>query len=173
VLAIRRMNRLQNTQDLLLANVSTGATKTIKTETNDARIAANDDLTFLSNGREFIYVSEEDGWNHIYLYNLDGALVRQITKGDWEVTRYLGFDEASGFVYYLSTEDSSMERHLYRIKIDGTAKERLTEHAGRNSVNMTRDYAYYVTTVSNNEMPTRVSIHQADGTELKVLEDNA
>src|SRR5690606_9478400 len=96
-----------------------------------------------------------------------------ITKGDWEVTRYLGFDEASGFVYYLSTEDSSMERHLYRIKIDGTAKERLTEHAGMNSVNMTRDYAYYVTTVSNNEMPTRVSIHQADGTELKVLEDNA
>ena len=173
VLAMRRMNRLQNTQDLMLANVTTGATRTIKTETNDAWIAANDDLTFLSNGREFIYVSEEDGWNHLYLYNLDGQRVRQITKCDWEVTRFLGYDETSGFVFFLSTEGSSMERHLYRIKIDGTGKERLTQKAGMNTVNMTRDFAYYVNTVSNNTMPTRVSIHQADGKELKVLEDNA
>src|SRR5690606_5547858 len=100
-LAIRRMNRLQNRQDLMVANVATGATRVVKTETNDAWIAANDDLTFLSNGREFIYVSEEDGWNHIYLYNLDGTLVRQITRGDWEVTRFLGFDEASGYLYYI------------------------------------------------------------------------
>lgn len=172
-LAMRRMNRLQNRQDLMIANVATGASKVIKTETNDAWIAANDDLTFLSNGREFIYVSEEDGWNHIYLYNLDGTLVRQITRGDWEVTRFLGFDEASGYLYYISTEGSSMERHVYRIRLDGSGKTRLSKHAGMNSVNMTRDFAYYVNTVSNNEMPTRVSLHNADGSEIKALEENA
>ncbi len=172
-LAIRRMNRLQNRQDLMVANVATGATRVVKTETNDAWIAANDDLTFLSNGREFIYVSEEDGWNHIYLYNLDGTLVRQITRGDWEVTRFLGFDEASGYLYYISTEGSSMERHVFRIRIDGSGKTKLSKHAGMNTVNMTRDFAYYVNTVSSNDMPTRVSLHNADGSEIRVLEDNA
>lgn len=172
-LAIRRMNRLQNRQDLMVANVATGATRVIKTETNDAWIAANDDLTFLSNGREFIYVSEEDGWNHIYLYNLDGTLVRQITRGDWEVTRFLGFDEASGYLYYISTEGSSMERHVFRIRIDGSGKSKLSKHAGMNTVNMTRDFAYYVNTVSSNAMPTRVSLHNADGSEIRVLEDNS
>lgn len=172
-LAIRRMNRLQNRQDLMVANVATGATRVVKTETNDAWIAANDDLTFLSNGREFIYVSEEDGWNHIYQYNLDGTLVRQITRGDWEVTRFLGFDEASGYLYYISTEGSSMERHVFRIRIDGSGKTKLSKHAGMNTVNMTRDFAYYVNTVSSNDMPTRVSLHNADGSEIRVLEDNA
>lgn len=172
-LSTRRMNRLQNRQDLMIANVVNGSTQILKTESSDAWIAANDDLTFLSNGREFIYVSEEDGWNHIYLYNLDGQLVRQVTKGDWEVTRFVGFDESTGFLYYISTEGSSMERHFYRIRIDGSGKTRLSKYAGMNTVNMTRDFAYYVNTVSNNEMPTRVSLHNADGTEIKVLEDNA
>lgn len=173
VLAIRRMNRLQNHQDLILATISTGSTRIVKTEKNDAWIAANDDLTFLADGKRFIYVSEEDGYNHIYLYQLDGTLVRQITRGDWEVTRYLGFDERAGYIYYLSTEGSSMERHLYRIRLDGSKKERLTKIAGMNTINMTRDFAYYVNNVSNMDLPSRVSLHRANGNELKVLEDNA
>ena len=86
-LAIRRMNRLQNKQDLMLADAASGESTVIKTETSNTWIDENDDLTFLDNGKQFIYVSEEDGYNHIYLYNIDGSLVRQVTRGDWEVTQ--------------------------------------------------------------------------------------
>jgi len=172
VLAIRRMNRLQNTQDLLLADTNTGQTKLIKTESSKTWISVNDDLTFLNNGKSFIYLSEEDGWNHIYHYAMDGSLIRQVTKGEWEVSRFLGLNEKTNRLYYLSTEASSLERHLYSINLDGSDKRKLTSISGMNNVNVTRDFRYYVNTVSSNTVPTRVSIHQMDGKELKLLEDN-
>jgi dipeptidyl-peptidase-4 len=172
LLAIRRMNRLQNTQDLLQADTNTGQTKLIKTESSKTWISVNDDLTFLNDGKSFIYLSEEDGWNHIYHYAMDGSLIRQVTKGEWEVTRFLGINEKTKRLYYMSTEASSMERHLYAMNLDGSDKRKLTSISGMNNVNVTRDFRYYVNTVSSNTLPTRVSIHQMDGKELKLLEDN-
>lgn len=173
VLAIRRMNRLQNKQDLMLANATTGETRIIKTETSDTWIDVNDDLTFLENGKQFIYTSEEDGYNHIYLYDMDGNLVRQVTKGQWEVTDFLGYNENTQKIYYLSTEQSPLERHLYSIGIDGSGKKQLNYGEGWTRVDMSRDYSYYIQTFSTPEDPPEYTLHTGDGEQVRVLEDNA
>ena len=172
-LAIRRMNRLQNKQDLMLANVETGNTETIKTETSDAWIDVNDDLRFLENGEQFIYVSEESGYNHIYLYNMDGKKIRQVTKGDWEVTHFIGYNGSNDKLYYISTEDSPLERHLYSINIDGSGKTKMSGGEGQNSVNMSRDYKYYIETFSGPGHPPVYTLHESNGDEVRILEDNA
>lgn len=171
-LAIRRMNRLQNTQDLMLADVSTGNTRTIKTESSDAWVDINDDLKFLENGEQFIYLSEESGYNHVYLYDMNGELIRQVTKGNWEVTNYLGYNESDNRIYYISTEDSPLERHLYSIGIDGTKKRKMSDGEGWNSVNMSRDYKYYIETFSAPQSPSVYTLHEGDGEEVRILEDN-
>ncbi|MGK7368728.1 MAG: S9 family peptidase [Candidatus Halalkalibacterium sp. M3_1C_030] len=171
-LAIRRMNRLQNKQDLMLADVNSGNSEVIKTETSNAWVDINDDLTFLENGEQFIYLSEESGYNHIYLYDLKGNLIRQVTKGDWEVTNYLGYNESNERIYFISTEDSPLERHLYSIHISGNDKIRMSEGEGWNSVNMSRDFKYYIETFSGPEQPGVYTLHESSGDEVRVLEDN-
>lgn len=173
VLAIRRMNRLQNKQDLMLADVTTGETKVIKTETSEAWIDVNDDLTFLENGNRFVYTSQESGYNHIYLYNMQGEQIRQVTQGDWEVTNYLGFNENTNRFYYVSTEESPLQRHLYSIKSDGTGKKKLTDGEGWHEINMSRDFKYYIDTYSAPSRPPVYTLHKTDGTQIRVLEDNA
>lgn len=172
VLAIRRMNRLQNKQDLMLADANTGDTEIIKTETSDAWIDVNDDLKFLENGDRFIYVSEESGYNHIYLYDMAGEQIRQITKGDWEVTNYLGYDENADKIYYVSTEESPLQRHLYSINVDGSGKKKLSDGQSWNSVNMSRDYKYYIKTTSSPGNPPTYTLHKGDGTHVRMLEEN-
>lgn len=172
-LAIRRMNRLQNKQDLMLADVESGQTEIIKTETSDAWIDVNDDLKFLENGAKFFYASEESGYNHIYLYNKSGELIRQVTKGDWEVTNFLGHNKETGKLYYVSTEESPLQRHLYSINIDGSDKKKLSDGEGWNSINMSRDYKYYIETFSAAENPPEYNLHKADGEQVRVLESNA
>lgn len=171
-LAIRRMNRLQNKQDLMLANVNTGETQIIKTETSDAWVDVNDDLRFLENGEQFIYTSEESGYNHIYLYNMDGKLIRQVTKGDWEVTNYLGYNKKNDRIYYVSTEESPLQRHLYSIKIDGSGKKKMSDGEGWNSINMSRDFKYYIETSSGPLSPPEYTLYKSDGEKIRVLEDN-
>ncbi len=173
ILAIRRMNRLQNRQDLMLADVSSGETEIIKTETSDAWVDVNDNLVFLENGEQFIYTSEEDGYNHIYLYNIDGELVRQVTKGEWEVTSFLGYNEKNQTLYYVSTEESPLERHLYSIHIDGENKKKLSEGEGWHSVNMSSDYTYYIKTYSAPFSPPEYVLYEEGGRQVRVLEDNS
>lgn len=172
-LAIRRMNRLQNRRDLMLANVNTGKTEVILTETSDAWIDVSNDLKFLENGEQFIFTSEKSGYNHIYLYNMKGELIRQITKGDWEVTDYVGYDKSSGRIYYMSTEESPLERHLYSININGTGKRKMTDGDGWNSINMSRDYKYYIETFSGPATPPKYSLHKQNGDQVRMLEDNS
>lgn len=172
-LAIRRMDRLQNKQDLMLANTDTGETHIIKTETSDAWIDVNDDLKFLDNGKQFIYTSEESGYNQIYLYDMNGKLVRQITKGDWEVTNYLGYNEKTKKIYYVSTEESPLQRQLYSINIDGTHKQKLSKQRGWYDINMSRDYKYYIETFSAPGKPPVYTLHKGNGKQVRVLENNA
>ena len=172
ILAVRRMNRLQNKQDLILADVKTGQTDIIKTETSNAWVDVNDDLKFLENGKEFVYTSEESGYNHIYLYSMDGEQIRQVTKGDWEVTNYLGFNDSTDRFYYVSTEESPLQRHLYSIKRDGTGKVQLTEGEGWHSINMSRDFTYYIETYSAPETAPQYTLHKINGKQVRSLESN-
>jgi len=172
-LAIRRMNRLQNRQELMLADVTSGETEVIKTETSRTWINVNDDLTFLDNGTQFIYVSEESGYNHIYLYTISGKLVNQVTSGEWDVTEFLGYDDDSNRVYYISNEESPLQRHFYSINIDGTGKRKLSDGEGWNEVDMSDDKKFYIQTFSGPAVPPIYTLHRANGERVRVLEDNA
>jgi len=171
-LSIRRMNRLQNSQDLLIADAFTGEATLIKTETNDAWIEENDDLTFLKNGNEFIYVSEEDGYNHIYHYRIDGKLIRQVTTGNWDVTKFVGFNERSNLLYYVSTEESPLERHLYQIQLNGQQKKRLTEGKGWHNINMNPGLTYYIDNYSRADTPPVVTLYDNNAEPVRHLIKN-
>ena len=173
LVAIQRMNRLQNTLELLHADATTGKAKVVLQEKDKAYVDITDDLTYLQDGKHFIFSSEKDGYNHLYLYRMDGKLVRQITKGNWEVSEFIGFDEKNDVLYYRSTEVSPLDRHLYRISSKGRNKKQLTQKAGTHTINMSPDFAYYLDYHSAANLPPTVSLHQAsDGDLVKVLEDN-
>src|SRR5690606_11138010 len=110
VLSVVKMNRLQNRLEILHADVNSGKAKEALVEENDTYVDINfiDDLTYLNSGKQFIRTSERDGYKHLYLHNVDGSLVRQINKGNWEVDEFLGYDENSRKLYYLSTEVSPL-----------------------------------------------------------------
>ncbi len=173
LLSIQKMNRLQNTLEILHANATTGKTELVLKETDKAYIDITDDLTYLKDGKSFIHSSEKDGFNHLYLYNLNGKLMRQITKGDWEVSEFVGYDEKNDRLYYMSTEVSPLDRHLYSVSSKGRGKKRLTDEAGTHRINMSNDFKYYLDYNSAANTPLTVSLHTAkDGKLIKVLEDN-
>lgn len=172
-LSIRKMNRLQNQLDVMHLNALTGAITTVLTEKNNAYVDVNDDLTYLNDGKQFIHVSEMNGYNHIYLYTMDGKLVRQITTGNWEVTSFIGFDEKSKVIYYQSTEVSPLERHLYSISLDGKKKVKLSTEAGIHTANMSNDFQFYIKYFNSALQPNTVSLFATKGNKLiKVLEKN-
>jgi dipeptidyl-peptidase 4 len=143
-------------------------------EVDKAYVDITDDLTYLNNGKGFIFSSEKDGFNHLYLYDMKGKLVRQITKGNWEISQFIGLDEKSNYLYYVSAEVSPMERHLYRINLAGKDKKRLTAAAGNHTINMSRDFKYFLDYAAALNVPTTVNLNYArDGKLIKVLEDNA
>ncbi|WP_139924962.1 S9 family peptidase [Hymenobacter sp. DG01] len=175
LLSIRRMNRLQNKLEILHADARTGKTSVVLTDTDPAYVEVNDDLRYLQGGKEFLFSSEKDGYRHLYLYNMNGKLVRQLTKGNWEITSIDGFDEKKGVVYFTSTEASPLQRHLYRIDLKGKGKARLSEAGpGNDVVNMSADTRYFLNYHSEAGQPQVVSLRNGqDGKLVKVLEDNA
>jgi dipeptidyl-peptidase-4 len=175
LLSVRKMNRLQNRLDLLHADATTGKTQVILTEESKTYVDLEftDDLTYLKGGKHFIHSSERSGFKHLYLYDMNGKLVRPLTSGNWEVADFLGVDEKSQWVYFTSREVSPLEKHLYRITLDGKKKARLTEQAGTHTINLSPDRKYYLDYYSAADSPLRVSLHQApSGALVKVLENN-
>ncbi|WP_394345582.1 S9 family peptidase [Algoriphagus boseongensis] len=173
-LAFIRMNRLQNQLDLFHANASTGESKLIISETSKTYVDLdyNDDLQYLSDGKSFIRTSEQDGFKHIYHHNLDGSLIRQITSGKWEVTSMVGVDEKGKKLYFISTEASPLERNFYVINLDGKGKKLLTPAKGSHTINMSPDHKFFIDYYSTSDTPVKVTLNDATGKELKVLEDN-
>lgn len=174
LLSIRRMNRLQNKLELLHADATTGKTQIVLTDSDKAYVEVNDDLRYLQGGKEFLFSSEKDGYRHLYLYDLKGKLVRQLTKGAWEITEINGFDEKNGLVYYTSTEASPLQRQLYRVSLKGQGKTRLSEAGGgTDRANISPDCRYYLNYHSGAGVPQTVSLRNGkDGKLVKVLEDN-
>ncbi|MFT5773163.1 MAG: dipeptidyl-peptidase-4, partial [Algoriphagus sp.] len=174
-LAFIRLNRLQNQMDLFHANAATGVSKLIISETSKTYVDLdyNDDLKYLNDGKTFIRTSEQDGSKHIYHHNLDGSLIRQITTGNWEVTEMVGVDEKSKKIYFVSTEVSPLERNFYVIGLDGKGKKAMTPANGTHSINMSPDHRFFIDYYSTTAKPVTVTLNEASGKQLKVLEDNA
>lgn len=173
-LCVLRMNRHQNKLDYLLADALSGKSKVILTETDKYYIdIEKEQLTFLKNGKQFINVSERDGFNHIYLYDLNGKVLKQITKGSWEVTELYGIDENTQTVFFQSAEYSPSQRDIFSIKLNGSGKRRLNKKAGTNHATFSADFSYFILNHSTANQPAYITLNDRSGNMVRVLEDNA
>ena len=172
MLAVQTMGRKQNAIDLVFVNGTTGNAKLVLEDTDDAYVDVTDNLTFLDDN-SFIWTSEKDGWNHIYHYDKNGKLKNQVTKGDWDVTAYYGYDPKSDRVFYQSTENGSINRGVYSIKLNGKRERKLSAEAGTNSADFSADYSYYINSFSDAETPYIFTLNRAkDGKEIRIIKDN-
>ncbi|MEE8586916.1 MAG: DPP IV N-terminal domain-containing protein [Acidobacteriota bacterium] len=135
-LAVQLLDRRQHNLEIIFVDPRSGRSQTVLTEQDEHWISVTNDLTFLDNGRQFLWTSERSGLSHIYLYGRDGALVRQLTKGEFEVNSISGLDEDGGWVYYTSNESNPIGNSLYRVRLDGSGKEELSRRKGSHGINM-------------------------------------
>ena len=170
LLALYGMNRHQNELDFVLANTDDASNKVLFTEKDKYYIDVHDNLTFLPEDN-FIWTSEKDGFNHIYLKGLDGSET-QITKGNWEVTSFHGVDSDKMEIYYTSTEEGSINRSLYAQHLDTDTKTKLSTINGTNNSSFSKGLKYYMNSVSTANSAPVYTLHSADGKQLKTLEDN-
>lgn len=171
-LMVYSMNRLQNILQFHLVEAAGLSNEVIVTLSDENYIELNDDIHFMNGTDQFIMRHEGDGFRHLYLYDLNGKKIRQITSGEWEVSAFLGYDSDSKRVYYESTEQSPLQRDVYAIGLDGTNKTRLSTEKGTNHFKFSKDFSYYIHTYSHANMPKRISLHKSNGEELRLLEDN-
>lgn len=172
VLSAQVLNRHQDNLDILFIDGNSGTAKVVLNEKDKAYVDVTDNLTFLKDN-SFIWTSEKDGFNHIYLYDNNGKLKKQVTSGKWEVTNYYGFDEKTNTVFYQSVENGSINRDVYRIGLDGKNKVRLSKSIGANAAVFSPNYQYYINTFSTATQPTTYTLNEAKmGKQVQVIESN-
>lgn len=171
-LSAQVLNRHQDNLDLLFIDGISGTTQSVLNEKDKAYVDVTDNLTFLKDN-SFIWTSEKDGFNHIYHYDKTGKLKKQITKGSWEVTNYYGFDEKNGMIYYQSVENGSINRDVYAIKLDGSAKKRLTSQTGTNAATFSPNFQYFINSFSSAKNAPKYTLNDSKtGKEIKVIASN-
>jgi dipeptidyl-peptidase 4 len=179
-LSVQRESRDQRRLDLLFADIGTGQSRTILTETSTTWIDLHHELTFLKHSREFVWASSRDGFQHLYLYDYDGNLIRQLTAGHWIVDDFraratMGVDEKKRLIYFTATEKDPTERHLYRTSLDTADAHivhRITQDAGIHAISMSPDTRFYVDNFSSVDSPSEVTLHGSDGRTLAALLEN-
>ena len=169
VLAIQRLNRHQNHLEILAADATTGKTTVFYDETNPYYIDVTDNWTFLEDGTRFLMTSEADGYNHIYLYLMDGTLVKQLTSGEWEVTNVYGFDGKE--VYFQAAKNSSIERQIYAVNLKGEMRT-LINKVGTNNARFSSNFKYLININSSVDQPHQYVLFNNKGKQVRVLEDN-
>ena len=172
VLIATTLNRHQNDLKLHKVNAVRSSAMLLFNEKDAAYVSVKDDLTFLDDN-SFIWTSEKDGFNHIYHYSFNGKLINQITKGNWEVTKFYGFNKEKKTIYYQSVENGSINRGVYSIGLDGTNKKLLSNNIGTNTAAFSRNLNYFINTHSSSETPPIFSLYSAEGEMIKVIKDNA
>ncbi len=178
-LFVQRQSRNQQTLELLSYAAGQTTPSIVLTETHDTWLNLYDDLTFLPDGEAFIWSSARDGQRHLYLYEVDGTLVRQVTSGEWSVVgdRYkravVHADHEA--VHFIANFDSPTERHLYRVALDKTndAPMRLTTEKGWHSISFATDGMFYLDSFSADLHPPSVTVHDRSGQQLGAIEMNA
>lgn len=171
-LAIERLNREQTSLDLLFADANTGKSHAVLNENDPYWINVFDDLRFLQDGKRFLWSSERAGYRHLYLYDVNGKQLAQLTKGEWEVSSVAALDEANSIVYFIATEKSPLERHLYRVNLDGSGFTRISTEEGTHGIQFAPKSAAYVDTYSNALTPPRQDLYRADGSKIATINEN-
>jgi dipeptidyl-peptidase-4 len=157
-LAFQTFNRHQNELVLYEFNKRSGALSVLHTERDAAYVDVNDNLTFLVDD-SFIWSSEKDGYNHLYLHDKSGKEKRQLTSGDWEVTSYYGYDEKRKKIFFQSTAMGSINRDVYSVGINGKNLRRLTAQDGVNRASFSADFTYFINAHSNAVTPPSYTLN--------------
>ena len=172
LVSIQVLNRHQDNLDLLFIDAVSGNASVVLNEKDKAYIDVTDNLTFLKDN-SFIWTSEKDGYNHIYLYDKKGKLKNQVTQGNWEVTSYYGFDEKTKTVFYQSVEKGSILRDVYKISLDGKKKVRLSSQTGTNAATFSPDFSLFINSFSSVTVPTFYTLNSAiDGKQVQEIVNN-
>jgi dipeptidyl-peptidase-4 len=164
-------DREQTWLALNVADATTGEPRTVLRETTKAWVNNLGSPVWLKDGT-FLWLSERNGFKHLYHYQADGALVRQVTSGRWDVRTFVGVDEGSGSIYFSAAERSPIGVDVYRVKLDGTGFTRLSKVEGTHRPTFNPSYTHYVDAWSDVNTPTQVRLHKADGSEVRVIEAN-
>ncbi|MGH7651694.1 MAG: DPP IV N-terminal domain-containing protein [Gemmatimonadaceae bacterium] len=178
-LAVITLNRPQNTMKLYFFDVRTGGRREVMTETSktwidvyDFYANVDDMMSFPSGSTEFFWLSDRDGFQHLYRYDYSGKLINQVTHGNWSVTRIEGSDANQRTIYYTSTEASPLQRQLYSIHFDGTGQHRITTAEGNHRIDMSPTATYFIDRYSSVHEPTQVELWSAAGQKLRTMESN-
>jgi dipeptidyl-peptidase-4 len=181
-IAIQRLNRGQTRLDLLMFDSASGTSTTILTDTDKYWLNLSDDLHFFADGQRFLWTSERSGYRHIYLYDITGKLLKQLTNGDWAVTGVEGFgpqstnglvvDERHGYVYFLSNKNNAVESHLFRVSISDGSIAQVTRTHGVHAPEIAPDESAFLDTYSSANVPPKQELDRIDGTKIAMLAEN-
>jgi dipeptidyl-peptidase 4 len=162
-----RLNRVQNNLYLELADAASGAAHLVLHEEDPQWINIQGEPQFLGKGDRFLWTSERSGFRHLYIYGIDGKLQKQLTSGDWAVTRVDGVEEDRQRVLFTSAEESPTERQVYAVSLDGSNKQRLTKGRGTHSISLAPKSGYFLDTYSSLNDPPQEALFKPDGTQLR------
>ena len=170
-LSIQRLNRTHKRLDLLLADTETGESTVIVSDTDPAWIDVTEDLMFFEKGDKFVWTSEKSGYRHAYLYDYDGE-EKQLTDGNWEIASLIAVDERAGWLYFYAKKDSFIDQHVYRVRLTGSAVERLSTESGWHVWNMSPDARHVIEEYSTAAMPPTYALRRPGGAVERVLLSN-
>ena len=161
-LVLQQLNRLQNTNRVFIGDARSGQVKNILTDRDDAWLDIHgDDIEWIESGKRFIWVSEQDGWRHVFLVSRDGGTQKLITNGAFDVITVEAVDEAGGWLYYTASPENATQRYLYRVRLDGQGKpERVTPmgQAGTHTYNVSPLAGWAFHTYSTFTTPPRIEL---------------
>jgi len=173
---LQRLNRLQNTDEVMLGDARTGAVRTVLTERDSTWVDVVDDVVWLDGGKQFTWVSQRDGWNHVYAVSRDGKSVRLVTKGPFDVLEIEGIDDRGGWLYYVASPDNPAQKYLFRTRLDGKgAAERISprNEPGTHTYDRSPNYKYAIETYSSLGNPPVVRLVRLPGHQvIRTLVDN-
>jgi dipeptidyl-peptidase-4 len=176
-LVMQHLNRLQNTDDVLLADADTGVVRSIYQDRDSAWVDVMDEIPWLGGGKEFVWLSEKDGWRHAHIISRDGKRERLLTPGAFDVMHLERVDENGGWIYFIASPDNATQRYLYRVRIDGSgAAQRVTPTAspGTNSYDISPNGRWAFHTRSTFDLPPVTDLVEVTGHHsARVLENNA
>ena len=169
--AIEKLNRAQDDLALMFADARTGKLEDALRETDSTWVEVTYLKHYYEKKRQFLWGSERDGRSHLYLFNPDGSLIRQVTSGDWDVTELEGVNEGKGKIYFTANEGDFHERHLYEIDEKGEKLRRITGDEGTHSATLSPNNKYYIDRFNSHRRPTRVAVYDIKGKEQFVVGD--
>jgi dipeptidyl-peptidase-4 len=175
-LALERLNRLQNRNELLLADASTGDTRTIYRDESKTWVDVVDSVRWLPGNREFLWESEKDGWRHVYRSGRDGRGEKRVTSFEGDVIEVAGVDDKGALLYFLASPGRAIDRYLYRAKLDGSGPvERVTPAGfGTHAYELSPDGRFAIHTSSRFDQPPTIElVTLPEHKTLRVVEPNA